>query len=68
MTKLIAAIASLGFAVLFAAPAAAQVDRSPGAMVGHCEGQIRTRQEHGQIDDADALELHEEPAGSLERI
>jgi hypothetical protein len=40
LTKLIAAIASLGFAVLFAAPAAAQVDRSPGAMVGHWTGVI----------------------------
>lgn len=40
LTKLIAAIASLGFAALFAAPAAAQVDRSPGAMVGHWTGII----------------------------
>lgn len=40
LTKLIAAIASLGFAALFAAPAAAQVDRSPGAMVGHWTGVI----------------------------
>ena len=38
LTKLIAAIASLGFAALIAAPAAAQVDRSPGAMVGHWTG------------------------------
>lgn len=40
MTKLIAAAASLGFAVLLAAPAAAQVDRSAGAMVGHWTGLI----------------------------
>jgi hypothetical protein len=40
LTKLIAAIASLGFAALFAAPAAAQVDRSPGAMAGHWTGMI----------------------------
>jgi hypothetical protein len=40
LSKLIAAIASLGFAALFAAPAAAQVDRSPGAMVGHWTGVI----------------------------
>jgi hypothetical protein len=40
LTKLIAAIASLGFAALIAAPAAAQVDRSPGAMVGHWTGMI----------------------------
>lgn len=40
LTKLIAAIASLGFAALIAAPAAAQVDRSPGAMVGHWSGVI----------------------------
>jgi hypothetical protein len=39
-TKLIAVAASLGFAALFAAPAAAQVDRSPGAMVGHWTGVI----------------------------
>jgi hypothetical protein len=46
MTKLIAAIASLGFAALFAAPATAQVDRSPGAMVGHWTGVIT---EQGEI-------------------
>jgi hypothetical protein len=40
LTKLIAAVASLGFAALFAAPAAAQVDRSPGAMIGHWTGMI----------------------------
>jgi hypothetical protein len=40
LTKLIAAAASLGFAALIAAPAAAQVDRSPGAMVGHWTGVI----------------------------
>jgi hypothetical protein len=38
LTKLVAAVASL--AALFAAPAAAQVDRSPGAMVGHWTGVI----------------------------
>src|SRR5262245_34644515 len=46
LTKLVAAIASLGFAALFATPAAAQVDRSPGAMVGHWTGMIT---EHGHI-------------------
>ena len=46
MTKLIATIASLAFAALFAAPAAAQVDRSPGAMVGHWTGVIT---EQGEI-------------------
>jgi hypothetical protein len=40
LTKLIAVVASLGFAALFAAPAAAQVDRSPGAMTGHWTGVI----------------------------
>lgn len=40
LTKLIAAVASLGLAALIAAPAAAQVDRSPGAMVGHWTGVI----------------------------
>lgn len=40
LTKLIAAVASLAFAALIAAPAAAQVDRSPGAMVGHWTGMI----------------------------
>jgi hypothetical protein len=40
LSKLIAAIASLGFAALIAAPATAQVDRSPGAMVGHWTGMI----------------------------
>ena len=38
-----------------------------GAVIGHREGQIGTRQEHREVDDADALELHEEPAGSVER-
>lgn len=38
LTKLIAALASL--AALIAAPASAQVDRSPGAMVGHWTGMI----------------------------
>ncbi|QGZ94163.1 hypothetical protein [Terricaulis silvestris] len=46
LTKLIAAIASLGFAALIAAPAAAQIDRSPGAMVGHWTGVIA---ENGDI-------------------
>src|SRR5437762_3151372 len=27
-----------------------------GAVIGHCQGQIRTRQEYRQVDDADALE------------
>jgi hypothetical protein len=39
-TKLIAIVASLGFAALTTAPAAAQEDRSPGAMVGHWTGII----------------------------
>lgn len=39
MTKLIAALALLAFAAC-ATPAAAQVDRSPGAMVGHWTGMI----------------------------
>jgi hypothetical protein len=47
MTKLIAAFALLAFAAL-AAPAAAQVDRSPGAMVGHWTGVIT---EQGDIPE-----------------
>jgi hypothetical protein len=40
LTKLKAAVASLGFVALFAAPAAAQFDQSPGALVGHWTGII----------------------------
>lgn len=41
LIKLVAAAALLGFfATLSATPAAAQVDRSPGAMVGHWTGMI----------------------------
>ena len=29
-----------------------------GAVIGHRQGQIRSRQEHAEIDDADAFELH----------
>ena len=43
LTKLLAAVASLGFAALIAAPAVAQGDRSPGAMVGHWTGVITER-------------------------
>ncbi len=38
-----------------------------GTVIGHGERQIRARQEHREVDDADALELHEEPARSAER-
>ena len=38
-----------------------------GAVIGHRQRQIRSRQEHAEIDDADAFKFHDQPARSVAR-
>jgi hypothetical protein len=68
LTKLIAAVASLGFAALIAAPAAAQVDRSAGALVGHWTGMITEQGEVPQytLSVHISLDMSGDPVGTVE--
>jgi len=70
MTKLIAIAASLGFALMLVGPAAAQEDRSPGALVGHWTG-IITEPGGGELSQYTlsvhiAVDMSNDPVGTVE--